>query len=45
MSANLLESYKNRLAISESVHKNFHGSAMSPTKKTMIAACLNNMSR
>ena len=42
---NLLESYKNRLAISESVHKNFHGSAMSPAKKTMIAACLNNMSK
>ena len=43
--ANILESYKNRLAISESVHKNFHGSAMSPAKKTMVAACLNNMSR
>lgn len=43
--ANILESYKNRLAISESVHKNFHGTAMSPAKKTMIAACLNNMSR
>ena len=43
--ANILESYKNRLAISESVHKNFHGTSMSPAKKTMIAACLNNMSR
>lgn len=43
--ANILESYKNRLAISESVHKNFHGTAMSPAKKTMVAACLNNMSR
>ena len=43
--ANLLESYKNRLAISESYHKNFHGTAMSPAKKTMIAACLNNVSR
>lgn len=42
---NLLESYKNRLAISESYHKNFHGTAMSPAKKTMIAACLNNVSR
>lgn len=42
---NILESYKNRLAISESVHKNFHGTAMSPAKKTMVAACLNNMSR
>lgn len=45
MATNILESYKNRLAISESVHKNFHGTAMSPAKKTMVAACLNNMSR
>lgn len=42
---NLLESYKNRLAISESYHKNFHGTPMSPAKKNMIAACLNNVSR
>ena len=43
---NLLESYKNRLAISESVHQKSHnGAKMSAQKKLMIAAVLNNTSK
>lgn len=43
---NLIESYKNRLAVSESVHQRFHnGKKMSPQKKLMIATVLNNTSR
>ena len=43
---NLIESYKNRLAISESVHQKTHnGAKMSPSKKLMIASVLNNTSR
>lgn len=43
---NLLESYKNRLAISESVHQKSHnGAKMSSQKKLMIAAVLNNTSK
>lgn len=43
---NLLESYKNRLAISESVHQRSHnGAKMSNTKKLMIASVLNNTSK
>ena len=44
--ATLLESYKNRLAISESVHQKSHnGAKMSAGKKLMIASVLNNTSR
>jgi hypothetical protein len=44
--ANLLEAYKNRLAISESVHQKSHnGAKMSAQKKLMIASVLNNTSR
>lgn len=44
--ANLLESYKNRLAISESVHQRSHnGAKMSNAKKLMIASVLNNTSK
>ena len=43
---NLLESYKNRLAISESIHQKSHnGAKMSTQKKLMIASVLNNTSR
>ena len=43
---NLLESYKNRLAISESIHQKSHnGAKMSAQKKLMIASVLNNTSR
>lgn len=43
---NLLESYKNRLAISESVHQKSHnGAKMSAQKKLMIASVLNNTSK
>ena len=44
--ANLLEAYKNRLAISESIHQRTHnGAKMSANKKLMIASVLNNTSR
>lgn len=44
--ANLLEAYKNRLSISESVHQKTHnGAKMSSQKKLMIASVLNNTSR
>jgi hypothetical protein len=44
--ANLLESYKNRLAISESVHQRSHnGAKMTSAKKLMIASVLNNTSK
>ena len=44
--ASLLESYKNRLAISESVHQKSHnGAKMSSAKKLMIASVLNNTSK
>lgn len=44
--ATLLESYKNRLAISESVHQKSHnGAKMSAGKKLMIASVLNNTSK
>ena len=44
--ANLLESYKNRLAISESVHQKSHnGAKMSAAKKLMIASVLDNTAR
>ena len=44
--ANLLEAYKNRLAISESIHQKSHnGAKMSANKKLMIASVLNNTSR
>lgn len=43
---NLIESYKNRLAISESIHQKSHnGAKMSAQKKLMIAAVLNNTSK
>ena len=46
MAKNLLESYKNRLNISESVHQRSHnGAKMSPSKKLMIASVLDNTSR
>lgn len=44
--ANLLESYKNRLAISESIHQKSHsGAKMSNHKRLLIASVLNNTSR
>jgi hypothetical protein len=44
--ANLLESYKNRLAISESVYQKSHnGAKMSSQKKLMIASVLNNTAK
>lgn len=44
--ANLLEAYKNRLSISESVHQKTHnGAKMSSQKKLMIASVLNNTSK
>ncbi len=44
--ANLLEAYKNRLAISESIHQRSHnGAKMSNQKKLMIASVLNNTSK
>ena len=44
--ANIVESYKNRLAISESVHQKSHnGAKMSAAKKLMVAAVLDNTSR
>lgn len=44
--ANLLESYKNRLAISESVYQQSHGGAKMPTaKKMMIATVMNNTAK
>ena len=44
--ANLLESYKNRLAISEAVHQKSHnGAKMTSGKKLMIASVLNNTSK
>ena len=43
---NLVESYKNRLAISESVYQKNHGGAkLSAHKKLMIASVLHNTSR
>lgn len=43
---NLVESYKNRLAISESVYQKAHnGAKMSANKKLMIASVLHNTSR
>lgn len=44
--SNLLESYKNRLAVSESVYQKSHnGAKMSNSKKLMIATVLNNTSK
>lgn len=44
--ANLVESYKNRLALAESVHMKSHdGARMSAQKKLMIATVLNNTSK
>ena len=44
--ANLLESYKNRLNLAESVYKKSHnGAGMSSQKKLMIASVLNNTSK
>ena len=44
--ANIVESYKNRLAIAESVHQRSHnGAKMSAQKKLMIASVLHNTSR
>ena len=43
---NLLESYKNRLAISESIHQQSHnGAKMGSAKKVMIATVLNNTAK
>ena len=44
--ANLLEQYKNRLAISENVYRtNHNGARMSDTKKLATAVCLNNIDK
>ena len=43
--ANLLEAYKQRLAISESVYSKSHSEAMPAHKKLVIAKCLENTSK
>lgn len=46
MAKSLLESYKNRLSISEAVHQKTHaGAKMSSQKKLMIASVLNNTAK
>ena len=46
MAKNLLESYKNRLALSEAVYQKSHsGARMSNSKKLLIATVLNNTSK
>lgn len=46
MAKSLLESYKNRLSISEAVHQKTHnGAKMNSNKKLMIAAVLDNTAR
>lgn len=43
---NLMEAYKNRLAVAESVYSRAHeGSKMSGNKKMVVAKCLDNVSR
>lgn len=43
---NLLESYKKRLAVSESVYKKAHnGLGMDSNKKLTVATCLDNISK
>ena len=45
-SKNLFESYKNRLAVCESIHQKSHmGAKMSTAKKLMVAQVLDNTSR
>ena len=44
--ATLLEAYKKRLAVAESVHQRTHnGAKMSPQKKLLVATLLNNTSK
>lgn len=44
--ASLLEAYKNKLAVSESVYSKTHGGAsLSNQKKLVIAAVLNNTNK
>ena len=46
MATSLLEAYKKRLAVAESVHQRTHnGAKMSPQKKLLVATCLNNTSK
>ena len=46
MAKNLVEAYKNRLAISESVYARDHsGEKMGNNKKMVVAKCLDNISR
>ena len=46
MATNLIESYKNRIAVAESVHQRSHnGAKMSAQKKVMLASTLHNTSR
>jgi len=45
MEKNLLESYKQRLSVSESVYKKAHeGAGMDSNKKMAVARCLENVS-
>lgn len=45
-SKNLFESYKNRLAVCESIHQKSHmGAKMSTAKKLMVAQVLDNTAR
>ena len=45
MAKNLVEAYKNRLAISESVYaRNHNGEQMGKNKKMVVAKCLDNIS-
>ena len=42
----LFEAYKNRLSVSESIHKKMHmGESMSNNKKLVTAKCLENCNR
>lgn len=44
--ANLLETYAKRLSVSDSVYKKAHnGQSLDNTKKLMVAACIDNVSR
>ena len=46
MSQNLLEAYKNRLAVSESIYSKQHnGEKLSNSKKLVTARCLENINR
>ena len=46
MSTTLIEKYSKRIAVSESIYAREHnGAKMSTQRKTVIAACLDNLNR